>query len=64
VCACVVCVTLFVYVCGACNFAIVIVFVFVNRQKLMAWCGTTKSKEGYGSTAICGQCVKVNTSMN
>jgi hypothetical protein len=24
----------------------------------MAWCGTAKSKEGYGSTAICGQCVE------
>jgi hypothetical protein len=23
----------------------------------MAWCGTEKSKEGYGSTAICGLCV-------
>ena len=23
----------------------------------MAWCGNEKSKEGYGSTAICGLCV-------
>ena len=33
---------------------------FILRQKLMAWCGTEKSKEGHGSTAICGQCVESN----